>query len=240
MEKIKNWLKKPSNIALTVVSLILIPILIINLYIIYQAKTNKDEVPNILGYKPFIVLSGSMETKIHKGDLIFVKTIDPIELEVEDIIAFKDAEDTITTHRIIEIVEKDGITYFITKGDNNNSQDQNLVEYEDIEGIYVGRIPNAGNIMNSLAEPTTILILGLGITVIFVIGYSISNKKLKDEERREFLEYKRLKELEESEKQKEAKKVVSKKTTKKVTKKDTTSKVTKSKTTSNETKIKSK
>lgn len=232
METVKKWYQKPSNIALIIGCLILIPMLIINLYIIYQAKTNKDEVPNILGYKPFIVLSGSMETQIHRGDLILVKEIDPSELEFGDIIAFKDAENTITTHRIIEIVEKDGVTYFITKGDNNDSQDQNLVEFEDVEGIYAGRIPNVGSIMNSLAEPTTILILGLGITVIFIIGYSISNKKLKDEERKEFLEYKRLKELEELEKKQEEEKDVVKKTTKKVTKKETTSKVTKSKATS--------
>lgn len=222
MKQEKKWYQKPSNIALTIASLILIPMLIINLYIIYQANTNKDEVPSIFGYKPFIVLSGSMETKIHRGDLIFVKTIEPSELEVEDVIAFRDAEETITTHRIIEIIEKDGITYFITKGDNNSSQDQNLVEFEDVEGIYVGRIANVGKIMNSLAEPTTILILGLGITVIFAIGYSISNKKLKDAEREEFLEYKRLKELENQKKKEEEKgKTVTKKTTKKVTKKST-------------------
>lgn len=224
MKNEKKWYQKPSNIALTIACLILIPMLIVNLYIIYQANTNKDEVPSIFGYKPFIVLSGSMETKIHRGDLIFVKTIEPSELEVEDVIAFRDAEETITTHRIIEIVEKDGITYFITKGDNNSSQDQNLVEFDDVEGIYVGRIPNVGNIMNSLSEPTTILILGLGITVIFVIGYSISNKKLKDAEREEFLEYKRLKELENQKKKEEEK---GKTVTKKTTKKSNTSKVTK-------------
>lgn len=192
----KKWYKKPSNIAMIISFVILIPMLLINLYIIYQAKTNKDEVPSILGYKPFIVLSGSMETKIHRGDLIFVKSIDPSELKLEDVIAFKDADDTVTTHRIIEIVVKDGITYFITKGDNNSSQDQNLVEFDDVEGIYVGRIPNVGNIMNLLSKPTTIIILTLGITIIFIIGYSISTKKLKEEERKEFLEYKRLKELE--------------------------------------------
>lgn len=230
----KKWYQKPSNIAMIIACLILIPMLIINLYIIYQAKTNEDEVPNILGYKPFIVLSGSMETKIHRGDLIFVKDINPSKLDLEDVIAFRDADDTITTHRIIDIVEKDGVTYFITKGDNNTSQDQNLVEYEDVEGIYVGRIPNVGNIMNSLSEPTTIVILGLGITVIFVIGYSISNKKLKDEERQEFLEYKRKKELEELEKKKQEEKE------KKITKKKTESKTTKEKATTKKSNTKSK
>lgn len=224
MKSEKKWYKKLSNWGMVVACIILIPILLVNLYIIFQAKTNKDEVPNILGYKPFIVLSGSMETKIYRGDLIFVKEIDPSELVLEDIIAFRDAEETITTHRIIDIVDKDGITYFVTKGDNNNSQDQNLVEYEDVEGIYVGRVPNVGNIMNSLAEPTTIIILGLGITIIFVIGYTISNKKLKEEERKEFLEYKRMKELEEQAKEEEN--IATKKTnsTKKNTSKKKTSK----------------
>lgn len=217
MKDEKKWYTKPSNWVMFIACLILIPALFINLYIIYQAKTNKDEVPSILGYKPFIVLSGSMETEIHRGDLIIVKEIEPSELVLEDVIAFRDNEETITTHRIIEIVERDGITYFITKGDNNTSQDQNLVEFEDVEGIYVGRIPGVGTIMNLLAEPTTIIISGLGITVIFIIGYSISNKKLKEEERREFLEYKRLKELEEQKKKEE---VEDKKSTKKTSKKN--------------------
>lgn len=243
MKNDKKWYQKPSNLVMTIACIILIPVLIINLYIIYQANTNKDEVPNIFGYKPFIVLSGSMESKIHKGDLIFVKEVDPSDLVLEDVIAFRDAEDTVTTHRIIDIVDKDGITYFITKGDNNTSQDQNLVEFEDVEGIYVGRISNIGNIMKSLSEPTTIIIIALGITVIFVIGYTISNKKLKEEERQEFLEYKRMKELEEQRKQEEleeAKKVAKKKTVSKETK-PVVSKSTKKKVdtkTSNETNTK--
>lgn len=237
MNSDKKWYQKPSNWFMIIACIILIPILLINIYIIFQAKTNKDEVPSILGYKPFIVLSGSMETKIHKGDLIFVKEVDPSNLTLEDVIAFRDAEETVTTHRIIDIVDKDGVTYFITKGDNNDSQDQNLVEFDDVEGIYVGRIPNVGSIMNSLAEPTTVIILGLGITVIFIIGYSISNKKLKEEERKEFLEYKRLKELEEQEKkEKESKK---KETSKKVTNKKVDSEKTKKSTNSKDTKKKS-
>ena len=200
MKSEKKWYKSISTWATIIACMILIPTLLINIYIIYQAKTNPDEVPSILGYKPFMVLSGSMESKIHKGDLIFVKTVDPTELEVKDIIAFEDAEGTITTHRIIDIVNKDGTTYFITKGDNNTSQDRNLVEYEDVEGIYVGRIAGIGSMMDALKEPTTVMIIGLGITVIFIIGYSISNKKLKEQEMKEFLEYKRLKELEEKDK----------------------------------------
>ena len=211
----KKWYQKISNWVFIVLFVLLFPILIMNLWVIFQAKTNPDEVPSIFGYKPFIVLSGSMETEIYKGDLVIVKNILPETLQVNDIIAFRDAEDTVTTHRIIDIVNKEGVNYFITKGDNNNTQDQNLVEYSDVEGKYVLRIPGIGSIMNSLAKPTTILIVLMGITLIFVIGFTISSKKQRDLEKAEFLEYKRQKE--EELKAKEAKKKTSKKSNSKKT-----------------------
>ena len=226
----RKWYQKVSNWILMIVCMVLVPVLIMNISIMIQANTNKDEVPSVFGYKPFIVLSGSMETEIKKGDLIIVEVTDPATLEVDDVIAFRDAEETVTTHRIIEIVEKDGETYFITKGDNNDSQDQNLVEFDDVEGIYVTRIPGVGNMLNSLAQPTTIVIVVLGVTVIFGIAFVISNKKQRDEEQKEFLEYKRMKEEQERlEKEKEEKKTTKKSTTKKDTnpKKSTTKKTSK-------------
>ena len=98
MKKGKKWYKSFSSWLVIIASIILVPILIANIYIIFQSKTNKDKVPSVFGYKPFIVLSGSMEGKIHKGDLIITKKVDPTTLKVKDIIAFRDAENTVTTH----------------------------------------------------------------------------------------------------------------------------------------------
>ena len=221
MENSKKWYQKVSNWLIIIASIILIPILLINIWIIYQAKTDPNTIPSVFGYKPFIVLSGSMETKIHKGDLIITKIIEPETLKVNDIIAFRDQEDTVTTHRIIDIVEEDGENYFITKGDNNNTQDQNLVEYDDVEGLYQFRIPGIGSIMNSLSEPTTIIIVLLAITLIFIIGFTISTKKQRELERKEFLEYKKMKEELESTKKEEKKEETPKKKTSKTTKKTT-------------------
>ena len=195
----KKWYNSFSNWLVILACIILIPILVINLSIMFQAKQDESKVPSIFGFKPFIVLSGSMEKEIHKGDMIITKVVeDPTSLGVDDVIAFRDAEGTVTTHRIIDVVLEDGETYFITKGDNNNTQDLNLVSAKsDIEGIYVGRIPGIGSIMNSLSEPTTIIIVILGITMIFVIGFIISTKKQQEAERKEFLEYKKMKEQQE-------------------------------------------
>ena len=208
MKEKKEWYKSVGNWVFIVACVILVPILIMNLYIMIQSKVNTDKVPNVFGYKPFIVLSNSMEAEIHKGDLVLTKMVNPKKLKKNDVIAFRDAENTVTTHRIIDIVEKEGEKYFITKGDNNNTQDKNLVEFADVEGIYIARFPSLGSMMKSLSDPVTILIVFFGITLIFVVGFSISNKRQRDLERLEFLEYK--KKMEE-EQQKETETVSNKK-----------------------------
>lgn len=206
MKKVEKWYKKVSNWLIIVAAVLLTCMLIVNVNIMIQSKKNKDVVPSIFGYKPFIVLSGSMETEIHVGDLIITKVIDPEDLVKDDVIAFRDAEGTVTTHRIIDIVTIEDNKYFVTKGDNNNTQDKNMVELSDVEGIYVTSIPGIGKMMDSLAKPTTIVIVILGITVIFVVGFLISTKKEKNQELEEFLAFKKQKEEEEA-KKKETKKV---------------------------------
>ena len=94
-------------------------------------------------------------------------------------------------------------TCFITKGDNNSSQDQQLVELDDVEGIYIARIPGVGNMLKSLSEPATIIIVVLAITVVFAVAFMLSNKKSMSQEQLEFLEYKRKKEQEEKDKENE-------------------------------------
>lgn len=192
--KRKKWYSDISNWLFGLLLLILIPILIVNIHIMVQAKNDKDTVPNIFGYKPFIVLSGSMETKIRIGDLIITKIINPDSLKIDDVIAFRDEENTVTTHRIIDIIDKDGTTYFVTKGDNNSSQDRYLVKYKDVEGIYITRIPGVGQALNELSKPTTMIIVVLGITIVFILLFSISNKKLRKKEQEEYRRYLREKE----------------------------------------------
>ena len=194
MEKGKKWYQTPSNWLFIIACVILIPMLLMNLSIMFQAKANEDKVPSVFGLKPFMVLSGSMEPGIKKGDLIITKVIDPETLKIDDVIAFRDSQNTVTTHRIIDIVTRNNSNYFITKGDNNASQDQNLVSLSDVEGLFVMRIPGIGSVMSSLAEPTTIVILVLGITVIFVIAFMISSKKQMGKEDADYLEYKRMRE----------------------------------------------
>lgn len=178
-------------------------ILLIAGSIMIKANTHPDKVPDVFGYKPMIVLSGSMETSIHTGDLVFVKMVDTTTLKENDVIAFRNEEDTVTTHRIVEIVYENGKQYFKTKGDANNVEDMNLVEMEDVEGIYIGRLAGVGNFLMFLQKPIGLFTVLLVILVIGLIWLYIVNKKDEKEYRKEnekdrleFEEFKRQRELE--------------------------------------------
>lgn len=173
--------------------MIVITVIIISSIIIIKAKKNPDEVPDFLGYKPMIVLSGSMETSIYTGDLVFVKEVDPETLKENDIIAFRNEANTVTTHRIIEIItDSEGKKEFRTKGDNNVTEDINLVQEEDIEGVYISRIPKLGNVLMQLKEPNTLVIILLIILVIGLIWLHMADKHEDDEKyRKEFEEFKK-------------------------------------------------
>ena len=190
--------KKTTTIINTILFTILGIVLLMNLIILFQAKTNDDKVPAIFGYKPFIVMSGSMETSIYTNDLIFVKSVDPETLKKDDVIAFRAEDDVVVTHRIIDIIEEDGVKKFITKGDNNPTEDNGNVELGDVEGLYVSRIPKLGGILLFIEKPIGIVVSVLiAIVVIFIyvfINMSIEKgeKSKEDEEyRKEFEEFKK-------------------------------------------------
>ena len=85
-----------------IILIILITILFVSVTILIDSCLHPDEVPSFFGWKPFIVLSGSMETQISAGDIVVVKEIDTQNLQKGDIIAFKE-DDVVITHRIDEV-----------------------------------------------------------------------------------------------------------------------------------------
>ena len=196
MKKSENKSKKigVGTIIKIIFALIVIPIIIMSSIIMIKANMYPDKIPDVMGYKPMIVLSGSMETSIYTGDLVVVKMVDAKVLKEEDVIAFRNDANTVTTHRITEIVEENGEKLFRTKGDNNNVVDSKLVEAKDIEGIYLFRIPKLGKMLMILKEPTSLVVILLSILVVGLIWLHIIDKKENKEDetyRKEFEEFKK-------------------------------------------------
>ena len=163
----------------TILCIILLPILIINLTLIVKSYTNADEVPSVGGYFPMIVLTDSMDPEIQSGDLIFCHTVEAEAVQVGDIISFYDPMgngSTVVTHRVMEIKDEGTGRSFITKGDNNNTEDQMPVQAEDVIGLYKSRIAGAGNIAMFM-QTTPGLIVCVILPMILLIGWDVLRRK---------------------------------------------------------------
>lgn len=158
-----------------IILIILIPILFVSGVILINSYVHPDEVPSFFGWKPFIVLSGSMETQISVGDLVIVKEVDTDTLTKGDIIAFKE-NDIVITHRIDDIITEDGMVKYITKGDNNNIRDEGTVLPEQVEGIFICNISGLGNLAIFIQTPMG-MIVSLSIPVILLIIIGIMDSK---------------------------------------------------------------
>ena len=110
----------------------------------------------VVGLQPYVVLSGSMEPTYHVGSLIYVKSVDYRELTVGDPITYMVSQDTVVTHRIIEVLvdeeDPETIRYF-TKGDANDVPDGSSVHYKNIIGKPVFSIPKLGYVSNYIQNP---------------------------------------------------------------------------------------
>ncbi|EKE20487.1 MAG: type I signal peptidase [uncultured bacterium] len=122
-------------------------------------------------FKMLVVLSGSMEPKIHTGSLIFIKSVN--EYNIGDIVTRRTEEGVTTiTHRIIEKDFKDGQTIFNTKGDANNTADNVDVKQEFITGKVFFNIPYLGYAVN-FAKTTQGLILIVVIPAVIIVHEEI-------------------------------------------------------------------
>ena len=161
--------------------IILIPIIIFNFTLIIKSFINPNKIPDFFGYKSFIIVSGSMEKTIMRGDAIIVKEVPQDEIKIEDIISF-DEDGVIVTHRIIDIINENGIVKYRTKGDNNNSPDKQMITYDKIEGKYQFKIKQFGIVTEILKSKITLVVL---IVIVILISLYQKNLKRKQQIRRE-------------------------------------------------------
>ena len=163
--------------------LIIIPIILFNFTLLIKSCISPNEIPDFFGYKSFVIVSESMEPTIMAGDAIFVKEIKQEELKVNDIISFQRGDETIT-HRIIEIVEEDGVTKYKTKGDHNKNEDKEKVAFDKIEGKYQFKVNRFGKTIEILKNKLTLVILLVLLVLISAYQVRISKKRLKRKQKR--------------------------------------------------------
>ena len=127
----------------------------------------------LVGFQVFTVLSGSMEPAYHVGSLIYVKDVDPFELEDGDVITFMLSEDIVATHRIIEVVPDEtdaSVVRFKTQGDANDAPDGSLVHYKNVIGSPVFTIPKLGYVADYIQNPPgTYIAMSAGAIILLLV-----------------------------------------------------------------------
>lgn len=137
-------------------------------------------IPTIIGIKPFIVLSGSMESTIKTGAVAYINThVKAQDIQVGDIIAFK-VDKSFVTHRVISINDDNTFT---TKGDANQTEDLAPVKFEEFGGKTIFSLPYLGYLLQSMQTRTGIFILltTVGLNVVLLIFLSEDKEKEQEE-----------------------------------------------------------
>lgn len=138
---------------------------------VITAQNNRSGLPSVMGKMPISILSDSMKGTFSEGDMIVSKeltTEEKANLKVGDIITYLTDLDgdgkasEINTHRIVEIKEDNGYVYYVTRGDNaetNTKNDDSAVRYDSVLGIYSGtRIGGLGKVMTFIQSQTGFLV----------------------------------------------------------------------------------
>ena len=141
-------IKKIVNV---LIDIIVVLILLISATILtVTLTTSKDTgAPNVFGYTLNTIQSQSMEPEMYKGDMIIGKVVDENtpEFKVGDVVIYTttqrmddgSSEYVLICHRIVKTKEENGVTSYLTKGDNNEVSDLKTVGWltsDKIVGVY--------------------------------------------------------------------------------------------------------
>ena len=176
----KKTLKKIFNILIDVIVILIMAVSL--LVVILSLTSNSSGVPNLFGIAPLSVQTDSMEDTINVGDLIFseVKTDAIYEYEVGDIVTFPmeiEGQTVLNTHRIVEVIEDENVTYYKTQGDNkktNPEPDEELKTASQIVALYTGnKIPGLGHFLSFIRTQLGFFLCVLLPMIIFFVYEAI-------------------------------------------------------------------
>ncbi len=180
MNKTFEMIKKVFTIVVAVIAVLVM------IFTIVSVTTFNRNDRKIFGFKIFIVLSDSMKaTDFAAGDIVVVKSTDPMKLKEGDIISFSsqdpDKLNETVTHKIFgKTVDANGDYGFITYGTSNRTDDttalgypydldKTVVTFPYIYGKYIFHLPKLGLFFNFL-KTTPGYIICILIPFLLLIG----------------------------------------------------------------------
>ena len=157
------------DIIINVLIFIIILIILFCLYSFFSLKILQNKYVNFFGYSYFQVATGSMRDYINEGDVVIVKINS--DYNEGDVITYISGNDFVT-HRVVEKNDD----YIITKGDNNNTND-NPIDKSLVLGKVTKIIPNVRTIKQVLLSPKVIILIFVTLFCLSLLFSYNGNKE---------------------------------------------------------------
>lgn len=146
--------------------------------LLFNVKSGKYKNPL---YSAYIIVSKSMIPTINVQDGVFVRREN--NLEIGDIITYYSIDPSHfginITHRIVGREKlSNGDYVYRTRGDNNNTNDKLLVDFDKIYGKVIIKFPKLGYLHKFVSNPFG-LIISLLIPVMLIIMINSNTKKIR-------------------------------------------------------------
>lgn len=142
---------RKKTISKLISSILIMIMAVCSIIVIYATVSENNK--SVLGYRLFIIKTGSMHGTLEIGDLIVTKKTSKERLQIGSVISFVSSDPDIfgevNTHRIVDIK---GDSYY-TKGDATDFIDQASINYADILGELAWKSAFAGKALMWLAKP---------------------------------------------------------------------------------------
>ena len=154
-----------------ILGIVLLVIFVLSVFYISYIRIF-GEVPSAFGITITRVYSEDMEPEISVGEVIILKSVEPSELELGDVITYKaDAlvfEDRFVTHQISkEPYEIDGVYYFTTRGVKPDSVNDPEINDSQLRGKVVFKIPLLGTFYDFVTSWYGIVAVVVIVVVIY-------------------------------------------------------------------------
>jgi signal peptidase I len=123
----------------------------------------------LLGERPVVVLSGSMEPSFSAGDVLIERGVEPREVQIGQIVTFDEPETERTiTHRVRSIEAQGSKLVITTKGDADNGVQRWRIARDGELGQPAWRIPMVGHL--AMLAKTPLGLVGLVLLPLLVIA----------------------------------------------------------------------
>ena len=172
--------EKKEGVWLNLILALTFLLLVVTVFFTVFRLNNPDMDFAVLGFRPLVIKTNSMEPTIRTGALVLARKTDFDQVEVKDIITFIRQDGSLNTHRVIQKNAEEGILF--TKGDNSDYPDN----VEISPGNYRYKIVMVMNWTTHLKTTSGVLLFVvaplIGLSMLVFLFSLLKRRKRQNEE----------------------------------------------------------